>query len=83
MVKLTKAQRAVLSRMGSGEEVIRAGHPVKFSFWGRDPGGRGPTIATLSRLKKNGLISAEFSGINSLTFRITDRGRAALEEDAG
>lgn len=82
--KLTKAQRRVLERMATGDEVWTVTGRRPSVFWHDNLSDRSPTFPTMTALFKMGFVEDKstraFSGSE---YVITPAGRAALEAKEG
>jgi hypothetical protein len=81
MSKMTKAQRAVLERLASGDEIWTTSGRHAGCFWHGALMDRSPGFATVHALQKAGLIvnkaTKKYQGSE---YVITDLGRSALGE---
>jgi hypothetical protein len=87
-VKLTKAQRALLTKLASGHRIIHSndGDRAWLSKLGDDPIWGDLAWDTMAELRNAGLIGDEDDGEDDVRFSpaevITPAGRAALEKEA-
>jgi hypothetical protein len=76
--KLTEAQRRVLERMASGDEVWTISGRNSHTFWYNALRDRSPSFPTIHKLQKSRLIEDYQRDFTGGKYRITPAGRAAL-----
>lgn len=77
MAKLTEAQRRVLARMATGDEVWTVTGRSSSTFWHGNMTDRSPSFPTLHAMWKAGVIES-YEGRGGNKYRISEAGRAAL-----